>query len=165
MLVQNKIGHLSAFEVQNRTVDVVELKWFELSKRILLKTTKLGTEIAIQFLDKNPQHTQGDILFANDNTIIVVEVADCDCIIIHPKNVWEVAAISYEIGNMHLPLFVEGALLLTPFENPLFNLLHIQGYDVQQQVRKLLYPLKSTVAPHTLNANNITVAYSNTQLK
>jgi urease accessory protein len=38
--------------------------------------------------------------------------------------------------------------LLVPFEQPLFRVLAAQGYDVKQEKRKLLHPLKTTVSPH-----------------
>jgi urease accessory protein len=58
------------------------------------------------------------------------------------------ASVCYEIGNKHLPLFYESDELLVPFELPLFRLLSAQGYDVKQEERKLLQPLKTTVSPH-----------------
>ena len=58
------------------------------------------------------------------------------------------ASVCYEIGNKHLPLFYENDELLVPFELPLFRLLEAQGYDVRQEERKLLQPLKTTVSPH-----------------
>jgi urease accessory protein len=69
-------------------------------------------------------------------------------IAIKPNNMFEMASICYEIGNKHLPLFYENDELLVPFELPLFRLLEAQGYDVKQDKRKLLQPLKTTVSPH-----------------
>jgi urease accessory protein len=60
------------------------------------------------------------------------------------------ASVCYEIGNKHLPLFYEADQLLVPFEMPLYNLLLVQGYAVNQEERKLLHPLKTSVMPHTV---------------
>ena len=67
---------------------------------------------------------------------------------------FEMATMCYEIGNKHLPLFYESDQLLVPFEMPLFRILSAQGFDVQQATRKLLQPLKTTVAPHNVSISD-----------
>jgi len=148
MLIQQKKGNLDAININNRSVDWLQLEWFETSKRILRKQTQAGNDIALKFLDKNPLLTQGDILFEDDTFIIAVDVLPCEVLVIQPGNLFEMASVCYEIGNKHLPLFYEKDELLVPFEMPLFRLLSTQGYAIKQDKRKLLYPLKTTVAPH-----------------
>lgn len=150
MLIQNKIGVLAAFETNQRLVDYILLEWYEARKRILKKTTLSGKEISIKFLNENPELTEGDVLFADDINIIAVSILPCDCIVVQPKNMFEMASVCYEIGNKHLPLFYEGDQLLVPYEMPLYNLLSVKGYDVHQATRKLLHPLKTSVVPHTV---------------
>jgi urease accessory protein len=58
------------------------------------------------------------------------------------------ASVCYEIGNKHLPLFYEKDELLVPFEMPLFRLLSTQGYAIKQDYKRLLHPLKTTIASH-----------------
>jgi urease accessory protein len=65
------------------------------------------------------------------------------------------ASVCYEIGNKHLPLFYEKDELLVPFEMPLFRLLSAQGYIIKQDKRKLLQPLKTTVAAHAHGNNSL----------
>ena len=154
MLIQNKTGNLATVEINQRKVDYVLMEWHESGKRILRKTTQAGTEIAIQFLNKNPEFTEGDILFADEETIIAVYIQPCDCIVLQPKNMFEMATMCYEIGNKHLPLFYEADHLLVPFEMPLFKLLAAQNFEVQQANRKLLQPLKTTVTPHNVTTSD-----------
>jgi urease accessory protein len=59
-----------------------------------------------------------------------------------------VAAVCYEIGNRHLPLYIDEDSLLAPSEEPLYRWLRAAGYEVSKEDRKLLYPLRSTVAGH-----------------
>ena len=151
MLIQEKIGHTATFEINNRKIDLLELQWFEARKRILRKQTNSGKEVLLKFLNENPELTEGDILFADTDTIIAVSIPPCECIVLQPKNMFEMASVCYEIGNKHLPLFYEAYELLVPFEMPLFSLLSAQGYDVKREERKLLYALKTTVAPHTIS--------------
>ncbi len=101
-------------------------------------------DVSIKFLNQNPELTEGDILFEDDKTIIAVSVLHCECIVVKPTNMFEMASTCYEIGNKHLPLFYEDDLLLVPFENPLYKLLLAQGYDAKQDNRKLLTPTTPT---------------------
>jgi urease accessory protein len=148
MLIQNKIGNISSYPINHKTIDWLELHWFETNKRIQRKITRSGREVALKFLQENPSLTQGDILFKDEQTIIAIEVLPCDCLVIAPKNMFEMASVCYEIGNKHLPLFFENDELLVPFEMPLYKLLTAQGYIIKEEQRKLLQPLKTTVSPH-----------------
>ena len=148
MLIQQKIGHIDSFNILQRSVDWLKLEWYEAGKRILRKKTNGGVELSLKFLKENPALTQGDILFVDEHTIIAVEIISCDCLVISPATMYEMASVCYEIGNKHLPLFFEKNELLVPFEQPLFRLLSAQGYLVKEERRKLLQPLKTTVSPH-----------------
>ena len=150
MLIQEKIGHINSYQINNQTIDLLELEWYEATKRILIKQTNNGKEVSLKFLNANPELAEGDILYVDEITIIVISILPCSCIVIQPKNMFEIASVCYEIGNKHLPLFYEADQLLVPFEMPLYNLLLVQGYAVNKEERKLLNPLKTSVAPHTI---------------
>ena len=155
MLIQQKTGNINAIDINNRHIDWLQLEWHEAGKRILRRQTLAGNDIALKFLNKNPALTQGDVLYEDDTLIIAVEILPCEVLVIQPANLFEMASVCYEIGNKHLPLFFDKEELLVPFEMPLFRLLSAQGYAIKQDKRKLLHPLKTTVAPH---------AHSNTGL-
>ena len=154
MLIQNKIGRLADLDTIGKTVDMLCIEWYEARKRILRKTTQSGKDISIKFLQENPELTEGDVLFVDDAIIIAVSVNACNCIVVQPKNMFEMASVCYEIGNKHLPLFYEADQLMVPFEMPLYKLLSAQGYTVAQEKRKLLQPLKTTVSPHSDGSND-----------
>lgn len=148
MLIQQKKGNLHTININNRCIDWLQLEWYESSKRILRKQTQAGIEVALKFLDKDPMLTQGDILYEDDTTIIAVDILPCEVLVVKPANLFEMASVCYEIGNKHLPLFFEKEEVVVPFEMPLFRLLSTQGYAIKQDKRKLLHPLRTTVAPH-----------------
>jgi urease accessory protein len=147
MLVQQKIGNINVSPTA-KTIDWLALEWHETNKRILHKKTAAGREVTMKFLKENQQLTQGDIVFEDEHIIIAIEIIACDVIVIRPKTMFDMASICYEIGNKHLPLFFEDDEVLVAYEAPLFKLLHSGGYDVEQAKRKLINPLKTTVAPH-----------------
>ena len=154
MLIQKKIGHIDSFTVADRSIDQLCLEWYETNKRILRKKTRSGKEISLKFMNENPGLTDGDVLYEDGESIIVVEVLPCHCLVIEPGNMFEMASVCYEIGNKHLPLFFDNDCLLVPFEKPLLVLLSAQGYVIKQEERKLIHPLKTTVAPHGNEGSN-----------
>jgi urease accessory protein len=148
MIIKEKIGNLSSFNDEGRTIDRLPLEWFETSKRIMHKRTGSGKELVLKFLDKAPNLQQDDVLYADEHSVVVIEVLSCDAIVIIPRSTYEMAYICYEIGNKHLPLFFEEDLLLIPFDEPTFKILVASGFAVTRQKIKLLNQLRTSVAPH-----------------
>ena len=151
MVIQEKLGHLDAFDTTGKTLDALPLEWYETNKRILHKRTADGLQLTLKFLQESHRLHQGDVLWADDTTVIAVNILPCDCLVLQPANMADMAALCYEIGNKHLPLFYEAPDLLMPFDQPLFQLLTAQGYAVQQQQRQLIHPLRTSVTPHSTN--------------
>jgi urease accessory protein len=149
MIVKEKIGHISDFQIGNKTIDYLQLDWFETGKRILHKKTTSGQEVVMKFLRENPQLGQGDILFADENKLIVIDIRPCESLIITPRSKFELASLCYEIGNKHLPLFYQDEKLLVAYDAPLFRLLVSSGYDVIKENARLENPLKTSVSPHS----------------
>lgn len=154
MLLQSKLGNLTERN-PGKAIDWLQLQWYETGKRILRKHTVSGKEVSIRFLDEHPQLTEGDILWEEEQFVIAVSIVSCECMVVQPANMFEMASVCYEIGNKHLPLFYEADSLLVPFDAPLMRLLAAQGYSVTKDRRKLLQPLKTTVLPHRDGSNSL----------
>ena len=155
MLVKEKIGNLELFAVNNRNIDYVLLDWYETNKRILHKKTLSGREIVMKFLNENPQLGVGDIVYEDDFSLIAIDIKECGAIVIRPASMYEMAAVCYEIGNKHLPLFYQDEEIVVAYEAPLFALLTAGGYNIEQAKRKLIQPLKTTVTPHGGSSNSL----------
>ena len=147
MLVHQKLGNINSLSA-DKNIDWLNLEWHETNKRILHKKTRSGKEVVMKFLKENQNLTQGDIIYEDAETIIVIDIQPCETIVIKPKNMFEMATVCYEIGNKHLPLFFQDNELLIAYEAPLFNLLVSAGYDVIKEKRKLINPIKTSVAFH-----------------
>ena len=154
MLIQEKIGNIATTNVDESTIDWLFIEWFEANKRILHKKTFSGKNVVLKFLQKNPELTQGDILFSGENSTIVVNIKECEAIVIKPQSMFEVANICYEIGNKHLPLFYQNNELLVVLDMPLFKLFEKANYSVTIEKRKLINPLKTSVTAHTHTIGN-----------
>jgi urease accessory protein len=151
MLIQQKLDNINSRNINNKTIDYVAFEWYETNKRIQIKKSVAGREVTLKFMSENPCLTEGDILFEEEDYIIVVDILPCECMVISPFNMFDTASVCYEIGNKHLPLFIENNDLLVPYEKPLFTMLTAQGYVVKLEQRKLLTPLRTSVSPHAHN--------------
>ena len=148
MLIKEKYGNLLSFDIGNRIIDKVKVEWYEANKRILHKQTTAGRSISLKFLQQNPDLKDGDILYADETTVIAVEIIPCEAIVLKPASIAEASAACYEIGNKHLPLYFEENELLVPFDASLYRLLQAAGYKVKIENRKLNDPIKTSVSPH-----------------
>src|SRR4051812_45394885 len=148
MLVKEKRGTLKDFSFNDREVDPVCLEWFETGKRILHKKSRKGQEVVLKFLERAPAWMQDDVVYADDKMILAIEILPCEAIRIQPRSQLETAAISYEIGNKHLPLFYEGEALLVPFDPPLYQLLQVNGYVIEKTNARLQAAFRTTVSAH-----------------
>ena len=155
MIVKEKLGNINDIVINDEVIDHVLLDWYETNKRILHKHSQHGKEITFRFLKENQNLTDGDIIYRDDESIIVIDILPCEVIIIRPASMHEMASVCYEIGNKHLPLFFQDDELLVPYEAPLFRLLSTGGYAVKQGKRKLINPLRSTVTPHGHNNESL----------
>lgn len=149
MLIKEKLGNLATFAAGARAIDRLPLEWYECNKRILHKQSGSGRQVVLKFLTGAQNLEQDDVLYADEHSLVVVEVLACEAIVLKPDSLYQMAYACYEIGNKHLPLFYEDDHLLLPFDAPVFRLLQAAGYAPLLQKRKLLNQLCTTVAPHT----------------
>ncbi|RZM12301.1 MAG: urease accessory protein UreE, partial [Pedobacter sp.] len=148
MLIEKIIGNISTHQATDKLLDKLELEWFETNKRILHRQTVSGVDVSLRLLDERNTLTEGDVLFEDDHSLVIIHILPCECISLQPNSMSEMAAIAYEIGNKHLPLFFQDEKLLIPFEQPIFNILTAQGYEVKKEIHVLQHQLKTTVSPH-----------------
>ena len=140
MIVTKVIGKLSDLEKDHQrgkealTVEQLFLAWDELQKRILRKTTDVGRDIGIQL--ENGHLHPGDILYREENHLIVVRVKEEAVLVVPIRNIREMGLAAHAIGNMHAPIELKSDSVITPY-----NLV------LQEQLAKLgLHPVKEAGA-------------------
>jgi urease accessory protein len=153
MIVKDIVGSIKLIDVDNKAVDILQMQWFETTKRIQRKHTQNGVEVAIKFLKEGQRLQQGDIVYMDDNSIIVVDILPCDAIVVTPASLAEMGAVCYEIGNKHLPVFIQNNEVLLPFEEPIFRWLSASGYNTKKTFTKLLNLVNAGVQPHSHSGN------------
>lgn len=148
IIVESIMGNTRTMNLENRTTDLFRIEWFETGKRVLRRHTTGGQEIALRFMRENPLLQQDDIVWMDEQRAIVISIQPAEALVLRPGNMADMAAICYEIGNKHLPLFLEGNEVLVPFEEPLFRWLAARGYTPVREQRILSGMLRSNVVPH-----------------
>ena len=148
MVIKEKLGTLSQFKTAEQVIDYLDLEWYEVNRRLLHKKTGRGKEIVLKSLKGAPQWTQDDVIHEDNAYIIALRILPCTAIVVHPATFREMAALCYEIGNQHLPLYYQEGTVMVPYEAPLFRWLEAAGFRPEIQERQLLHGLNTTVAPH-----------------
>ncbi|UTN04076.1 urease accessory protein UreE [Flavobacterium bizetiae] len=148
MLIKEILGNTAQQSLDKLTIDLLEIEWYEATKRIQRKTSNGGTDLSIKFLKEGQRLHEGDILYQDNEKAIVVHIKPCDAIVIKPKTMLQMGTVCYEIGNKHMPLFIQEELVLMPFEMPMFRWLEASGYEPLKEEHQLLNLLKSNVEPH-----------------
>jgi len=148
MIVQEVIANVSNIAADDRKIDLLQIEWFESAKKILRKQSDGGMDLAIKFLREGQRLHEGDILFEDATKRVIVYIKPCDAIVIQPLSLLEMGTVCYEIGNKHLPVFIQDDQVLIPFEDPLFSWLGAAGFKPKKEFRKLQNLLKSNVSPH-----------------
>lgn len=137
LIIEKIIGNLKDIEVNNRSLDTIDVEWYEVNKKILKKDTASGKEIGIR-LSEHKKINDGDILYMDDREIIAVNIPESEAILIEPKSMVDMGTMCYEIGNQHVPLFLTESSIMIPYEKPLMELLEKKGFNPKKEMRKLV---------------------------
>ncbi|SDQ69946.1 urease accessory protein [Chryseobacterium soldanellicola] len=148
MIINETIGNISDHVLEGKNIDYLDLEWFEATKRIQRKKTRQGQDIAIKFLREGQYLREGDILFESEEKIIAVNILETEAIVMSPISLLEMGTVCYEIGNKHIPLFIQNDKVMLPFEMPMYRWLEASGFNPEKHSVKLMNILKSNVEPH-----------------
>ncbi len=137
MLTERILGNRKDFPVGNRKIDTVCVEWYELEKKLLRKTSQAGEEIGIRLSGQTGTHLQeGDILFADGERVIAVEVPPCDLTVVEVHSMQEMGRLCFELGNRHLPLSIGETQVSVPFDAPTFDHLEKLGFAPRKENAK-----------------------------
>jgi urease accessory protein len=148
MIIEQIVGNLRDVPVGDRQLDPVRIQWFEAGKRIQRRKSDGGVEVAVRFLKEGQRLQQDDILLMDDERVVVVDIIPCEAIQVTPGTLYEMGSACYEIGNKHLPMFIQDDVILLPYEAPIFRWLSAKGFKTEKVHAKLLNLLNTTVQPH-----------------
>ncbi|WP_298735328.1 urease accessory protein UreE [uncultured Chitinophaga sp.] len=154
MIIEDVLGNI---DIGDRQADLLQMEWYETTRRIQRRHTASGREVALRLLKQGQRLQQGDVVYMDDTTAVVVDILPCEAIVVKPATMLEMGTVCYEIGNKHLPIFIQDNEVLIPWEEPLFKWLEAAGYQPQKNMRKLTNMLRSNVAPHQHGSSGSTL--------
>lgn len=126
--VLNNINEMATEELRKRHMEKVYLESSHLVKRIQRVKTDHGREIGIRLKDGRDL-VAGDVLYIDDNNLIVIDVLADDLLVISPRHMKEMGMIAHQLGNRHLPAQFEDNEMLVQYD-----------YLVEQMLEELHIP-------------------------
>ncbi|QNL50878.1 urease accessory protein UreE [Olivibacter sp. SDN3] len=122
-----------------KDIDYLDIEWFEVNRKTIKRQSTGGLNFFIQKREKKPLF-DGDILWADDNTAVLIRIKPCDCIVLTTADLTTVGLFCSAVGNQHLPLFLAGQqTLCLAYDGRLYQaLLHQYGSAVSIESRQLL---------------------------
>jgi urease accessory protein len=107
-----------------------------LRKRILRVKTDHGNEIGIR-LKENKDLMDGDILYMDENNMIVIHTIDDDILTILPTTLGQMGDIAHQLGNRHLPAQFDGDEMLVQYDYLVEELLMELDIPFRREKRKV----------------------------
>lgn len=134
--VVTNIDQLSQEELKKRHKEKVYLESDHLVKRIFRITTDHGREIGVRL--KEPKDLlAGDVLYMDEENMIIIDVLSDDLIIIQPRSIYEMGKIAHQLGNRHLPAQFEGEEMLIQYDYLVEDLLKELEIPYLREERKV----------------------------
>lgn len=107
MIITKTSGNLAQGTFDDKTIDYLHLDYTDAQKSILRANTAGGRDMAIR-LDLETKRRglrDGDVLWEDGDTIVVVAIEPAEVVLVSPGSYAELAQCCYEVGNRHAPLY------------------------------------------------------------
>ena len=123
--------------LDGRTIDFLEIEWYEASKSRMKRKTQGGVEVLIEKSHRNALE-DGDLLYLSKERAILLKIKSCDCMVLRPRSLQEVGTICFEIGNKHVPIFMtDENEVCVAYDALLYQLLLSGGFEAEIEERVL----------------------------
>lgn len=149
-VVENVIGRFDELQkngkIKGQHIDYISLNWFESERNVLRKVSQAGYEIPFRILKEGSRLAHNDVVFLDENLVVVINIIPSEVIVLSPQTLPEMARACYEIGNKHSPLFLDGDEILLPYDKPMYAWLDAANFNPKQATRILTNPLRANSA-------------------
>lgn len=146
MLITAVLGNLKNFDVGSRKIDFVEISPDDAYKKILRLTSKEGRDIGINLQDRHIH--DGDVLFYDDDFVLVAEFLPQNLIEIMPLNLEQMGFVAHSLGNRHLNAHFENNSMFVEYDSLVEEFLQKENISFKNVVKKLTKPLKHAQHRH-----------------
>ena len=127
MVIEKIIGNIKSFDVKGRKLQYVDLEWFEFDKKLIKKDLSESESIGIK-IDDDYKLQEGDVLFEDENRIIVLQMLPCDLTVVKVNSMKAMGRLCFELGNRHLSLAIEDDKVSVIYDQPTFEYLEKLGF-------------------------------------
>jgi urease accessory protein len=144
VLIDQAIGHLGELDHRltrhnGAAVDWVDLTWTQCARRAFRIKSRGGRDLKILLrLGQTLRH--GDIVWqsASRGELVAVNVLPTNVIVGRTGDAKQLALLAYELGNLHVPIELEGDLIISPFDGPVMEAFEKIGIDFQTISRRFI---------------------------
>ena len=139
MLCDRILGNLGdrapANLVEGRAWDRLQIPWTDCDKRFLRKQTLAGRDVGL-LLPVAAVLRHGDIIHQDDALLISIDIPAVPVLVVQPESATDFAALAYELGNLHLPIAIDDALIMLPADEASESLLGRLGAPFTTELRR-----------------------------
>lgn len=157
MLVEAPVGHLDDSTIDPSTIDWCDFNWAECFQRALRRRSRHGREFRL-LLKIGVMLRHGDVLIAESpaGPAVVVNVLPCELLVARPRESAELAAAAFKLGDLHMPVQLDGDRIITIPDGPTEAALIELTIPFEIQHRRFEPTLRSTTEITIANTFKIT---------
>ena len=146
MIIESIAGNIKDYPLEGRKVDKVVLDRERLSKPHQKLTSEAGEVFGLS-LPHGHVLESGDVICADENRVVVIELEPEDALVIRPEGQMQWARAAYNIGNMHQTAFIQEDCIVTPYDAILESIM--QRLDVPcERDRRPIDGVRANVSQH-----------------
>jgi urease accessory protein len=145
--VERSLGNLRDFPLEGRALERLPVPSSAMTRRLLRLTSSIG-DLGIAF-DGAARLHDGDVLVADADRVIAVEMQPDDVLVAYPGSIGEAVEIAHALGNRHVPVLRDGDAIVVGYADALQALFERSGVRYERASRVLERPFVHASAPHT----------------
>lgn len=155
MICEKLVGTLDTLDVSGKTVEYIDLEWYDAFKKIYRAVTDTGREIGVRmddFVLTRGLH-EGDVIYMDSDLVIAVHTPPCEVIraTVQADHPFMVPKVCYKIGNRHAPLFYgkNEREFITPYNAPMLEMLQkLHGVETAKELLQLDFDRRISASIH-----------------
>ena len=132
MIIETITGNIKDFEMKDRRTENVILDRDRLSRPHQKVTSETGETFALS-LPHGTNLSSGDVIYADEERAVVIELAAEDALVIRPEGTMQWARAAYNIGNMHQTAFIQDDCIVTPYDAILESIMGKLGVSCERK--------------------------------
>ena len=131
MIIETIIGNIKDYATGDRSVEYIVLDRDRLSKPHQKVTSEAGESFGLS-LPHGQTLSPGDVLYADEERVVVATLAPEEALVIRPEGQMQWARAAYNIGNMHQSAFIQEDQIVTPYDAILESVMQRLGVSCEK---------------------------------